>query len=138
VKVVFDTNIFVSALVGGGPPRELLERWTHSDAFELIVSPILLDELSDVLSRDKFRRWFALDDAETLIARLRREATAVNDPEAAEPVTADPDDDYLIALATGAQADAIVSGDSDLTELAGAKPTIYTPTQFLAALDARM
>ncbi len=136
MRVVFDTNVFVSALVGGGPPWELLERWTRSDAFELIVSPMLLEELSDVLRRDKFRRWFTLEDAEILISRLRSEATEVKDPDTAEPVTADPDDDYLVALAIAAEADGIVSGDSDFTAMPNARPTVYTPTDFLGALKA--
>ncbi len=55
-------------------------------------------------------------------------------PEPAAP-TADPDDDYLIALARAGGADYPVSGDRHLTELPDPDPPVLTPRQFLALLD---
>jgi predicted nucleic acid-binding protein len=48
-------------------------------------------------------------------------------------VTRDPNDDYLVALAVAAQADALISGDRDLTDLQTPVP-ILTPRMFLVRL----
>ncbi len=103
-------------------------------SFELIVCPLLLDELEEVLRRDKFRRWISTDKVDILVSRLRGEATTVPDPVSIEPVTKDPDDDDLIALATGVRADTLVSGDSHLTELQDTEVSIITPAQMLVRL----
>lgn len=135
MRVVFDTNVFVSALIGGSAPRALLELWTRTRPFELVVSPNLLAELTDVLGRQKLRRWIRIEDANALVDRLQIEAIEVKDHYLAEPVSADPDDDYLIALARAANADCIVSGDADLTGLVDPEPAVLTPADFLATLD---
>jgi predicted nucleic acid-binding protein len=59
-------------------------------------------------------------------------------PDAPRPwaaVARDPDDDYLVALARAAGADALVSGDHDLTSLVGLVPPVMTPAAFLAMLE---
>jgi hypothetical protein len=47
IRVVFDTNLFVSALVFGGPPEELFMAAT-SGAFQLYSSTPLLADLLEV------------------------------------------------------------------------------------------
>ena len=47
----------------------------------------------------------------------------------------DPSDDYLVALARDARADAIVSGDADLLALEAAAPPILTPRAFVEELS---
>jgi predicted nucleic acid-binding protein len=49
-------------------------------------------------------------------------------------VSPDRGDDYLIALARAARADAILSGDSHLTQLTDATPPVLTPRQFAEQL----
>jgi len=55
-------------------------------------------------------------------------------------VTRDPGDDYLVALAVAADADAgadaLVSGDRDLTDLTGAGVAVLTPRGLIEQLDA--
>ena len=134
MQVVFDTNVYVSALIGSHAPRQLMELWTTTRPFELVVSPALLIELRDVLHRTKFRRWFSGDDADILVDRLESEATSVKDETLDEQITVDPDDDYLIALGRAANADAIISGDRDLTDLSDPDPIVLAPTEFLNRL----
>jgi len=57
------------------------------------------------------------------------------DPPDPPSVTRDPGDDYLVALAVGAGADALVSGDRDLTDLTGAGVTVLTPRGLIDHLD---
>lgn len=70
------------------------------------------------------------------IARL---AVLVEDPPALPGVTADPADDYLVALARAEGADAIVSGDRHLLELERPRPPVLTARAFVdevVAVDA--
>lgn len=49
------------------------------------------------------------------------------------PVSADPDDEYLVDLARAAAADVFVSGDAHLLDLRDHLP-VMTPAEFLATL----
>ena len=127
--------MLISALISPeGPPRQIVTAWAEG-RFELIVSPILLDELGDVLAREKFRRWVSTETAAQFIDGLEDAALLIDDPAAQAVVSLDPDDDYLIALARSSGADHLVSGDSHLTSLAGAKPRVLTPREFLERLS---
>ncbi len=56
--LVLDTNIVVSALIWGGVPRQLLDL-ARDGRVTLFTSSVLLDELADVLGRDKFAAMLA-------------------------------------------------------------------------------
>jgi putative PIN family toxin of toxin-antitoxin system len=130
-----DPGVLVSALISPeGPPRQVVTAWAEG-RFELIVSPILLEELRDVLTRVKFRRWVSIETAAEFIDGLEDSALSIDDPAAHAGLSLDPDDDYLVALARSSGADHLVSGDSHLTSLAGAKPVVLTPREFLERLS---
>jgi putative PIN family toxin of toxin-antitoxin system len=134
VRVVLDANVLVSAVIStAGPPREIVTAWVD-ERFELIASPELLDELRDVLQRPRLRRWVSLETATEFIAGLAEDAVIVEDPPSRPALTADPDDDYLVALARTAQADYLVSGDHHLLELVDPEPPVLTPREFLDLL----
>jgi len=131
-RAVLDPGVLVSALITPtGRPAELLLS-ARTGGFDLVVSPILLDELESVLRREKFRRYVDLDGVAAYLHLLRRDAQLVVDPETPPPIRCtDPDDDYLIALAHS-QSAALVSGDSDLLGLADRIP-VFSPAEFLAS-----
>jgi putative PIN family toxin of toxin-antitoxin system len=131
-RAVLDPGVLVSALITPtGTPAKLLIA-TRSGSFELIASPLLLQELRLVLLREKFRRYVDLDVVDQYVGMLRRDAAIAADPAEPPPIRcADPDDDYLIALAHSRSA-ALVSGDGHLLELAGEIP-VFTPSEFLAS-----
>jgi putative PIN family toxin of toxin-antitoxin system len=133
-RAVLDTNVLVSALVSpGGASAQLLFE-LRGGAFELKVSPLLLAELSEVLRREKFRRYVAEDEADAYVELIRREGQALDDPPPGlSPLSADPDDEFLIDLARAAKADVLVSGDAHLLDLRDLVP-VMTPAQFLARL----
>jgi uncharacterized protein len=133
-RAVLDPGVLVSALISPtGTPAKLVARSREGD-LELIVSPHLLDELEGVLRREKFRRYVDLEGVEAYLDLLRHDAALAADPEGSSPLrSADPDDDYLIALAH-ANGAALVSGDKHLLDLAH-QPPIYSPADFLAAFD---
>jgi uncharacterized protein len=131
-RAVLDPGVLVSALITPtGTPAKLLTA-TRDGSFELIVSPLLLEELEMVLGREKFRRYVGLGVVDQYVELLRRDSAVVADPAEQPPIRcADPDDDYLIALAHSCSA-ALVSGDKHLLALAGEIP-VFTPSEFLAS-----
>ena len=134
MRVVIDPNVYISATLSpSGTPAQLMRRWRLRQ-FDMIVSAKLLDELDTTLRRDRIRPYVALDDVDDLIDELRRRAEPADDPEHAAPVSRDPDDDYLIALALETDADALVSGDLDLTDLVDPPVRILTPRALLDEL----
>lgn len=130
-RAVLDSGVLVSALITpGGVPAKLLST-AGNGSFELIVSPLLLDELGTVLAREKFRRYVDVDAIDAYLDGLRRDAEVGTDPGTPPPLRcADPRDDYLIALAHSARA-ALISGDSHLLDLADRIP-VCSPADFLA------
>lgn len=106
----------------------LLRAWLDG-AYELVVSPALLDELERVLGYPKIVKRVGPAEAGGLLDMLRRQAELVEDPDSGPVVhSPDPDDDYLICLAEAGTA-VLVSGDTDLTGLVGQIP-VYTPATF--------
>jgi predicted nucleic acid-binding protein len=99
----------------GGEPAMLLACGAEG-AFDLIVSPKLLDRLARALDRPKFRRYATHEDVREYVESLRRQAVHVDDPLAERDQTPDPGDDYLVALARAADVPVLVSGDAHLTD----------------------
>lgn len=118
MRAVLDTNVLVSGLLWRGVPHQLLEQ-VRSGALSIVTSPALLAELSEVLARPKFAALLARVDTkpEDLLAALGQVADVIAPPPLPEPISRDPDDDAVLALAVAAQADVIVSGDNDLLAL---------------------
>jgi len=118
VRAVIDTNVLLSALLWHGAPHALIEQ-VRGGAFTLVSSPALLAELADVISRPKFDAILARSSTSRnrVLAEVRQLAEVVAPLPLPAPVCRDPDDDALLALAVGAQAELIVSGDHDLLAL---------------------
>lgn len=136
IRAVVDPGVLIAGLITpGGVPSDIIRAWKQG-AFELVVCPFLLEELTQALLRPKFRRWVSENDAIAFVEVLRLSAVVSNDPVEIEPISRDPNDDYLIAVAREARAHALVSGDRDLTSIVGNQPPIVTPVSFLGSLPA--
>jgi putative PIN family toxin of toxin-antitoxin system len=114
VKVVIDTNVFVSS-VFGGLPRQVVELW-FDGRLTLCLSEPIVTEYQRVL-----REIGAVSAAEE---RALIEAFAsgegvlyTSDPPPIEGVSSDPDDDKFLECALELEAGCVASGDSDLLEL---------------------
>ena len=113
MKVVFDTNVLVAALVfpGGRGEEALLRILGERD--ELYLSRAILDELLSVLAR-KFAR-----DAEELsrAAVLLGEISTLVKPARRVKALPDDPDNRILECAAAAGADAIVTGDRAMLAL---------------------
>jgi putative PIN family toxin of toxin-antitoxin system len=134
VRVVLDPNVIVSAVLSrDSSPAKVLRGWIEG-AYELVVSPTLLDELARVFRYPKIAARVTKEESEELLDLFRRYAQVLDDPTTTLTVTSqDPDDDYLIALAAASKS-IIVSGDSDLLGLAEQIP-VCNPAEFLRRLQ---
>lgn len=100
VRAVVDTNVLLSGLLWHGKPHVLIEQ-VRAGVLTLVSSPALLAELADVSARPKFKDAFARSntDPELMLAQLRSLAEIVDPPPLPRPVSRDPDDDAVLALA---------------------------------------
>lgn len=133
MKAVLDPNVLAASLLSReGTPAKIILEWVHG-AFELLVSPKLLDELEQTLAYPRIQKRVAKEEAENFIALLKLSGIPADDPSEAPPIRSrDPKDDYLLALAAKESA-VLVTGDKDLLDLNGTLP-IHTPKQFLDSL----
>ena len=132
MRVVVDTSVLVSALLStSGPPAQVLAA-AATRSIEIVTCPRALEELSDTLMREKFRRWVDEPTAKEFVTAFAHLADLCQDVEPQTSHTRDPNDDYLVALAH-AQNARIVSGDRDILE-AQLDPPALTPRKFLELL----
>lgn len=112
-RVVIDTNVRISAVIVRTSPPAAILRAVRNGRLVALGCPRLVDELSDTLAREKFRRYLTLDEAVEYVSQVERLLELYPDP-TVEALTRDPNDDYLVALARQAETDALVTGDQDL------------------------
>lgn len=128
MRIVLDTNVFVSAVFFGGVPGSILEAW-RDGRVELVLSADILDEYQRV-GRILASEYTGVD-LEPFLALLAVEAEVVEAPALPAPVSSDPDDDKFLACALAGGVVAIVSGDRDLLVLDGwLELRILRPRQF--------
>ncbi len=135
MRAVLDPNVIVSALLApSGTPAKVLRAW-FDGGYEIIVSPLLLAELTRVFDYPKLRLRISEAESRQFIDLVKHQGEIVDDPEISLSIrSSDPDDDYLIALAATTRS-VIVSGDHHLLDLADRLP-VHSPAAFLELLIA--
>jgi len=112
MRVVLDTNIFISALlIQTSQPAKLIALW-RDGKFVLLTAAEQLDELSRVTRYPKIRERLKPALAGRLVNEIRDLSVMVGK---LPPVDASPDpyDNYLLSIACGGSADYLVTGDKD-------------------------
>jgi len=135
-RVVIDPGVLVSAFISPkkAAPALLVDAFLDGN-LEVLVSPALIAELTDVLGREKFSAHAAEGRAAAYIAVLLDRAKTAKDAAPGSPRTADADDDYLIALAQAHRVDAVVSGDRHLLDATSSELPVLTPRELADHLD---
>jgi putative PIN family toxin of toxin-antitoxin system len=112
LKVVLDTNILISGIIGSGYSAQILDA-VRKEELRLVTSFHLLEEFSDVISRRHIARKYpkAAENAEILLDYLRTFAEFKPGIPDVKQTSTDRDDDFVLACAVDGKADYIVSGD---------------------------
>jgi putative PIN family toxin of toxin-antitoxin system len=130
VKIVFDTNVYVSALtLSKGSAAQALDLIVTGE-HELFLSKPILDELLGALAR-KFAR-----DREELarVALFLSELATIVRPKHRLRLLVDEADNRVLECGVAARADAIVTGDKQMLRLGSHGETrIMSIRQFLNA-----
>lgn len=139
MRVVLDANVFASALIRpSGPPGQILKQLIEHEAFELIVSESILDELKRILAYPRIRRCIPATESELelWVMSLALLADFVEKRTLIPTVCRDPEDDHYLAAAIDGRAEVLVTGDQDLLVLKSYEEIrMVTPFQFLAMLQ---
>ncbi len=129
IKVVIDTNVFISAFVFGGNALEIIRLFLKED-IEVYISPFILEELIRIL-RKKFL-WEELKIGK-LLRLIMSKAKVVYPQVKVSIIKSKDDDNRILECALESKADYIVSGDKRhillLKELEGIK--IVSVSEFL-------
>lgn len=108
----------MSALLWRGPPYRLLDAIRQRPRLQLYSSPVLLEELAEVLTRPSATKQLnAIGKAARDVLPDYILAIELVEPAELPRVVRDPDDDHVLACALAARADLIVTGDNDLLDL---------------------
>lgn len=129
MRVILDTNVFVSGIFFSGPPYEILLAWRRG-RLTLVVSPEILSEY-DRVGLELAREFPAVDLAPAL-ELLAFKGEVVKAPPLAERVCSDPDDDMFLACAIASGTRTILSGDKALRKATGYEGIeVLSPREFL-------
>lgn len=112
LKVVLDTNIFISGVIWGGVPGEVVDAWA-AKKIEVVVSTEIINEIDKILKK------LNLPDVkvERFKSQLFSNAIIVKPQIIIDLIEKDPADNKFLECAVESQADFIVSGDKHLLDL---------------------
>ncbi|HSG45610.1 MAG TPA: putative toxin-antitoxin system toxin component, PIN family [Anaerolineales bacterium] len=129
LKVVMDTNVFVSGVFFSGPPYQILNAW-QSGEFELVVSQEILDEyrrVGEILAKERPKI-----DLDPILNFVIEHAKVYKSAKLKESICEDPDDDKFFACALASGSKIIVSGDKHLLKVSGYKGIeVLKPRDFM-------
>jgi uncharacterized protein len=131
VKVILDTNVFVSGVFFSGPPYQILKAW-RGGRLELVMSSDILDEYRRVATI--LAEGFSPVNLQGILEFVEKEAVFFDAPTLPEQVCDDPDDDKFLACALASDTKIIVSGDKHLLRVSGYRDIeVLKPKAFLDA-----
>lgn len=132
LKVILDTNVFISALITKGNCRKILEEW-NKERFDLYVTDEILEEIKKVGERQAFRVYFSLDQLHTLMRFLKERALVIK-PKKIIPkkfLPTDQNDQMFVAGILASNIDYFVTGNPKHFPKKIQKTRITSPRELL-------
>lgn len=132
IKLVLDTNIYISAILFGGKP-ETIRKLSKEGKITVLISEAILKEITEVL-RIKFR--FENWQISQTINEIREFTTLITPRKTFFIIKEDPADNRILECAQEGKAQYIISGDKHLLTLKKfQKIEILSPVEFLKLLN---
>ncbi len=129
MRIVLDTNVFISGIFFSGPPSQILKAW-GKQGFQIVLSQQILDEYQRVAEHLSSK--FPTIDILPIIELLTIHAQFINTQGFDISVCEDSDDDKFIECAVAGKCKTIVSGDKHLLKLTGYQGiTVLNPRNFV-------
>jgi len=130
---VFDTNVFIAAIITEGVCSKLLSR-ARTREFYLISCPFIMTEIRRTLSK-RFR--LSHEEITSAIEPISEATDQIIEHNLkVTNICRDRDDDHVLACALAAKAEYLVTGDSDLLEIKNFQGIkILTPREFEFLFD---
>ena len=116
MKVVLDTNVFLSGVFFGGVPGRVLQAW-RDRRLDFILSVEIFNEYQR--AGERLAERFGGIEIGGLLLLLASSCEFVDPPPLPRQLCTDPDDDKFIACAIAAHCHIIVSGDRALLRQSG-------------------
>lgn len=135
MKVVFDTNVVVSGLLAPASLPGALLRFAREGRLIWVTSQPMIDELQRVLAYPRLAKrigWTAAERA-IFVAGYATGKEVVDIAGTSATVPADANDNMVLATLLASGADALITGDAGLLELADRYP-VLAPAEFIARL----
>ncbi len=131
LKVVIDTNVFISGIVFGGTPRKIINAWI-AEEYVFCLSPELKAEILIKLQKKFLLPQDVLTNIEDALDTYSQKYI----PTQKVNICKDPQDNFLLELAEEAKANYLVSGDKLVLALKEYKNTkIISPKKFLELMN---
>jgi len=132
MKVVIDTNVFVSSFFGG-VPRQIIDLWKQGD-ITLCLSQPIIDEYLEVLNRLGLKDQDQINSLTGLFAESYNAVYTASTPNL-NVVLDDPDDDKFLECAVALDCKVIVSGDKHLKNIKRyVDIDIFSPRDFIESV----
>ena len=129
MRIILDTNVFISGIFFSGPPYTILEAW-RDGSIQLVISPEIFQEYQRVA--DELSEKYAGIDISDILDLLLVKAEMIEAGTLPESVSADADDDKFLASAGSGSLRLIVSGDKHLLDISPYRNvTVLKPRQFV-------
>lgn len=129
MKVVLDTNVFVSGVFFKGPPHQILKAWRAGSIVLVISSEIFAEyrRVAGILSQK-----YAAINLNDILDFIEREVDFVEAASLPEQITNDPDDEKFLECAISCDVKIIISGDKHLLDVSGYQGIdVLTPRAFV-------
>ena len=128
VKVIFDTNVWISFLIGKRVSK--IKQYISDGSITIVTTKQLLVEIKTVTTRDKLKKYFPKESVNELLELLETIAEKI-EIKPTHFISRDPKDNFLLDLIDFSNADYLVTGDKDLLEHNPFKTAqILTPAEF--------
>ncbi len=129
MKIVLDTNVFISGIFFNGPPSVILRAWRDSK-IQIILSQNILEEYQRVA--EKLSSEFPGVDIDRIIELLTIYGQVLETKDILVSVCEDPDDNKFLECAIAGNCRLIVSGDKHLLNVTGYQDiSVLKPRDFI-------